>query len=405
MKILVINTGSSSLKFQLFDMTNHTVLAAGMVERIGSEDSQINFTPSQDGKPHDKITRTQHFPDHESGLETAIHFLTDSKLGVIADKKEITAIGHRVVHGGEAFQKPTLITDEVIQAIEEHVPLAPLHNPPNLTGIRVSLFLFPGIPQVAIFDTAFHQTLPPHAYHYAIPYSLYKDHKIRRYGFHGTSHLFVSKAAAKFLEMDLQSFNCITLHLGNGASVAAIQEGKCVDTSMGLTPLEGLIMGTRSGDLDPAIPFYLAKQSGMSFEEIDTTLNKKSGLYGICRMNDMRDIMSEIDNGNANAQLALDMYCYRIKKYIGAYYAALGRVDAIIFTAGIGENHASVRAKVCENLEGLGIELDSDKNSGPNSGSRVINTESSRVKVLVIPTNEELEIAEETLEALEESNQ
>jgi acetate kinase len=312
------------------------------------------------------------------------------------DINELDAIGHRVVHGGETFTQPALIDATVLAGIRKVAPLAPLHNPANLTGIEIAMAIAPDIPHVAVFDTAFHQTIPDYAYRYALPEKLYTDYGVRRYGFHGTSHHYVAQRAAENLGVPLQSINLISLHLGNGASAAAIRQGRCVDTSMGLTPLEGLVMGTRSGDIDPAIPFYLAKQANLTFAEIDDLLNRHSGLKGICGFNDMREVHQQAEQGNASAILAIEMYCYRIRKYIGAYTAVLGRVDAIVFTAGIGENAAFIRAQVCDDLAGLGIVLDATKNKLSCEGVLDISTAESIVRVLVVPTDEEWEIAMQT---------
>lgn len=320
--------------------------------------------------------------------------------GALANPGELSGIGHRVVHGGEKFKEPTRITPEVLAAIQALIPLAPLHNPANLLGIEVALESAPSVPQVAIFDTAFHQSLPPYAYRYAIPRKLYEAHQVRRYGFHGTSHRYVAKKAAEFLGRPLDSLNLISLHLGNGASAAAIQNGKCIDTSMGLTPLEGLIMGTRCGDLDPAIIFYLGRETGLSSKEVETILNKESGLKGICGANDMRTVGELAAGGDPEAQLAIRMYCYRIKKYIGAYHAALGPLDALIFTGGIGEHASFIRQGCCAGLAHLGLELDQEKNRGLRDGDAALESRDSRVKILVIPTNEELEIAEQTMVCL-----
>ncbi len=397
MKILVINTGSSSIKYQLFDMPEGTVMASGLVERIGESNSVLTHKYFKDEAYTHRIE--QAITDHKEGLNLVVNLLCDSTHGVLQDTSEIKGVGHRVVHGGETFQQPTLIDEPVIAAIEANIPLAPLHNPANLTGIEVARSIF-SVPQVAIFDTAFHQSIPPYAYHYALPHELYETYRIRRYGFHGTSHMFVAKAAAQFLGRPKDELNFITIHLGNGASIAAIQNGQSVDTSMGMTPLEGIIMGTRSGDIDPAIHSYLAKQTGKSIQEIDTLLNKQSGLKGICGSNDMRDILVQREEGNALAKLAVEMYSYRIKKYIGAYFAVLGKVDSLIFTAGIGQNSKEIRSEVCQGLKGLGIEIDSDKNANRSDSPQAIQTTDSPVKILVIPTNEELEIAEETLEVI-----
>lgn len=399
MKILVINTGSSSIKYQLFDMDKEIVMASGLMERIGEDASLLThkrFLPSEKKKVDERRVA-----DHEEGMNRIVELLTDNEYGAIHDKKEIGGVGHRVVHGGESFKAPTVIDDKVIKVIKENVPLAPLHNPGNLVGIEASRALFPDVKQVAVFDTAFHQTIPEYAFRYALPENIYKEYHVRRYGFHGTSHRFVSKEAAKFLGKSADEVNLITIHLGNGASIAAVRNGKSVDTSMGMTPLEGVIMGTRSGDLDPAIHFYLANTVKMTLPEIDVLFNKKSGLKGICGINDMRDIEAQSQQGNKQTQLAIDMYTYRIKKYIGMYTAALGNVDALVFTAGIGENSSLIREKSCEGLGILGVEIDKEKNSVRTKENREIQSDNSKIKVLVVPTNEELEIAEETIEEIE----
>jgi len=400
MKILVINTGSSSIKYQLFDMDDEAVLATGMLERIGEESGKLtHVTLSGEGTRIKKVMEG-HYPDHGQGLETITALLTDPECGVIRDKSEIFAVGHRVVHGGETFQAPGIIDDAVILEIQKNTPLAPLHNPPNLTGIRTARSIFPECPQVAVFDTAFHQTLPKKAYIYALPYDLYENHRVRRYGFHGTSHAYVAEKAAEYLNRPPGQFNLITLHLGNGASMAAIQNGRCVDTSMGLTPLEGLVMGTRSGDMDPAIPFFLANHLNLSLNDIDQILNKESGLKGICGANDMRVVLDRAAKGDDLAGLALEVYTYRIKKYIGAYAAVLGRLDALVFTGGIGENAPAVRERCCQGLSCLNIEIDPAKNNRPHDGPRQISPPESGVRVLVVPTNEELKIARETLKVV-----
>jgi acetate kinase len=309
-------------------------------------------------------------------------------------------VGHRVVHGGENFHRPTVVDDQVIAAIRDTIPLAPLHNPANLGGIEIARRLFPGVPQVAVFDTAYHQTMPATSYRYALPEHLYKEHRVRRYGFHGTSHHYVAKRAASLLGTPATACNLITLHLGNGASATAIREGRSVDTSMGMTPLEGLVMGTRCGDIDPAIHFYLCENVGLDNDALEDLLNRKSGLLGICGVNDMREIHRLAAGGDERAQLAVGIFCHRLKKYLGAYYAELGRVDAVVFTGGIGENDAEIRARTCAGLESLGICLDPDANGAPERGERAISTPESRVKVLVIPTNEELEIARQSFEAV-----
>jgi len=401
MKILVINAGSSSIKYQLFEMPAATVLAAGLVERIGEPAGRVThrIAPAAEGQV---ITREQAIADHRQGLSIVVALLTDPDFGVIASPAEIEAVGHRVVHGGDRFSQPTVITQEVRDTIRELIPLAPLHNPANLSGIEVAGEVFPDAVQVAIFDTAFHQTMPPAAYRYAIPKELYEEQRIRSYGFHGTSHLYVSRKAIEHLGKPVAETRIITLHLGNGASVTAVRAGKSVDSSMGFSPLPGLMMGTRSGDIDPAIVFFLHRNLGMTVDEIDRLLNKKSGLLGICGDNDLRDIERRAAEGDSDAQLALEMYTYRIKKYIGTYTAVLGELDAIVFTAGVGEKSATVRRMACEGLENLGIQLDAGKNAqGVTAPVTEIQSAASRVKVLVIPTNEELEIARQTVEVLQ----
>jgi len=396
MKILVINTGSSSIKYELFDMKRHQILASGMAEKIGEATSRlIHKSIKDDGKLTQKEEEGT-FSDHHQGLNRIVELLTDKKHGVIQNKSEITAVGHRVVHGGEAFQSPTTIDEKVIAAIKKNIPLAPLHNPPNLTGIEVSRTIFPDAPQVAVFDTAFHQTIPIKAFIYAIPFELYQKDRVRRYGFHGTSHAYVAERAAHLLNRTLSDLNLVTIHLGNGASMAAIEKGSSIDTTMGMTPLAGLVMGTRSGDVDPALPFFLADHLGMNLKEIDTILNKKSGLKGMCGSNDMREVLDKKKRGDKQAEIALQVYTYRIKKYIGAYYAALGHLDGIVFTAGIGENSPEIREMCCENLNKLGIIIDPKRNQMAEKGEREISTTGSPVKILVIPTNEELRIAQET---------
>ena len=401
MKILVINTGSSSIKYELFDMDHHQVEAKGMAERIGEKTSLLTLKIiTDDGKPTEKVEESVFF-DHHEGLNRIVELLIDREHGVIQDKSEITAVGHRVVHGGEAFHAPTIIDEEVIAAIKKNIPLAPLHNPPNLTGIEVVRTIFPDSPQVAVFDTAFHQTIPMRAFLYAVPFELYQKDKIRRYGFHGTSHAYVAERAADYLAKPFDEVNLITIHLGNGASMAAVKQGKCIDTTMGMTPLAGLVMGTRSGDVDPALPFFLADHLSMSLKDIDTLLNKNSGLKGICGYNDMREVIKRKNRGDEQAKIALEVYTYRIKKYIGAYYAVLSTLDGIVFTAGIGENSPEIRELCCHGLNELGIDIDSAKNRTGKKEEREINTPESRVKILVIPTNEELRIAQETKKVIE----
>ena len=399
MKILVLNSGSSSIKYSLFEMNGMGVLVSGVIERIGESKSLHKYRiPDVDGKMQE-TSLTQSVVDHQQGLTIISQILQDS--GAVKEINELSCIGHRVVHGGEMFHQPTLINKAVLEGIRKMIPLAPLHNPANLMGIEVTLKHAADIPQVAIFDTAFHQSMPAHAFHYALPGELYEQERIRRYGFHGTSHYYVAKQAARFLNKPLHTLNLITLHLGNGGSITAIRQGKSVDTSMGMTPLEGLVMGTRSGDIDPAIPFYLNQNRSMSSVAIDTMLNKESGLKGICGENDMRAVHRMADAGDENAQLALDIYCYRIKKYIGAYFAVLGQVEALVFTGGIGENDAKIREQICTGLEALGIAIDMQKNSLHKEQDIDIRKKGMSVGILVIPTNEELEIAIQSMECIQ----
>jgi len=394
MKILVINCGSSSLKYQFIDMKDESVLAKGLVERIGIEGSVLKHEKTG----MEKQTITAEMPNHEVALKLVMDALINESYGVIKDFKEIDAVGHRVVHGGEDFANSVLIDDKVMKSIEDCIDLAPLHNPPNIIGIKACQKLLPGVKMVAVFDTAFHQTMPDYAYMYAIPYEYYEKYKIRRYGFHGTSHRFVSKRASELMGKKIEQCNIITRHLGNGASVAAIKNGKTIDTSMGFTPLEGLIMGTRSGDIDPAVIPFLSEKEKMSIKEIDTLLNKKSGVLGVSGVSsDFRDIEGEAEKGNDRARLALDMFHTRVKKYIGAYMAELGNVDAVVFTAGLGENSAESRKEICKGLESLGIEIDVDANK-TRGKEQLISKKNSKIKVFVIPTNEELVIARDTLE-------
>ena len=386
-------------------MDHNRVVASGVVEKIGEETGLLTHTTFKaDGKSIKKVEEKV-FSDHREGLNRIVGLLIDRENGVIKEKSEITAVGHRVVHGGEAFQSPTIIDDKVIAAIKENIPLAPLHNPPNLTGIKVAKTIFPAVPQVAVFDTAFHQTIPMRAFLYAIPFELYQKDKVRRYGFHGTSHAYVAERAAHYLGRPLTDVNLITIHLGNGASMAAVKKGKSIDTTMGMTPLAGLVMGTRSGDVDPALPFFLADYLEMSLKEIDTLLNKESGLKGMCGDNDMREVIEKKNRGVERAKVALEVYTYRIKKYIGAYYAGLGHLDGIVFTAGIGENSPEVREMCCEGLHKLGIVIDAKKNRTTDKGERLISTTDSQVNILVIPTNEELRIAQETKKVIETEKQ
>ncbi|MCG6983687.1 MAG: acetate kinase [Thiocapsa sp.] len=402
MKVLVVNSGSSSIKYQLFRSQDWVALASGSVARIGEAEGEIRGE-WLDWKGERQTSRAPApIPTHQEGIDHIIAVLRES--GVLGDVSELTAIGHRVVHGGEHFKRPTLVDDAVAKAIEEVIPLAPLHNPANLAGIEVTRRLFPRVPSVAVFDTAFHQTMPRTAYRYAIPEFLYTEHRIRRYGFHGTSHHYVAKRAAVLLGKPLAACNLVTLHLGNGASATAIREGRSVDTSMGLTPLEGLVMGTRCGDIDPAIHFYLSKNLGLDTAALEDLLNRQSGLLGICGVNDMREIDRLAEAGDDRAELAIGISAHRIKKYIGAYCAELGRVDAIVFTGGIGENAAEIRCRACEGLENLGIRMDDSANFAiEERGERCISTPESAVRVLVIPTNEELEIAQQALAAASEA--
>ena len=393
MKVLVINCGSSSLKYQLIDAQTEKALAVGLCERIGI-DGRLNHTPAGG----EKVVINKDMPDHEVAVQMVLDELTDEKYGVISDLKEIDAIGHRVVHGGEKFASSVVINDEVMAAIEECNPLAPLHNPANLIGIRACQAIMPGVPNVAVFDTAFHQTMEPTAFMYGLPYECYEKYKVRRYGFHGTSHSFVSKRAIALAGLDPENSKVIVCHLGNGASVSAVKNGKSVDTSMGLTPLEGLVMGTRSGDIDPAIIEYLAHAMDKSLEEVMKILNKESGVYGLSGVSsDFRDLEKAADEGNKKAQLAQDVFGYRVAKYIGAYTAAMNGVDAIAFTAGLGENNGIMREYVCSFLGYLGVEIDKEKN-GVRGEETIVSTPDSKVKVLVVPTNEELAIARETME-------
>ncbi|MGN0278529.1 MAG: acetate/propionate family kinase [Lachnospiraceae bacterium] len=393
MNILVINCGSSSLKFQLIDAVTEKLIAKGLCERIGIEGSQLVYQPAGKGK----LKTVTPMEDHTQAIKLVLEALTDKENGVVKDLSEIGAVGHRIVHGGEKFAASTLITEEVIAAITECNELAPLHNPANLIGIAACKELMPDTPMVAVFDTAFHQTMPQEAYLYGIPYEYYEKYKIRRYGFHGTSHSYVSKKAAEVLEQKYEDLKLIVCHLGNGASVSAVQNGKCIDTSMGLTPLEGLIMGTRSGDIDPAIIEFLAHKEGKSIDEIMTILNKKSGVLGLSDnfSSDFRDLEDAYLEGQEASVRTMEAFAYRVAKYIGAYVAAMNGVDGICFTAGLGENSPLIRNLICKRLGYLDITLDEDQN-GKRGEDLVITTPDSKTKVLVIPTNEELAIARET---------
>ena len=390
MKVLVLNCGSSSIKYQFINTETQTWLAKGMVERIGMTGAVLSHSRF-DG---DSIKIAGEILDHQIAIEYVIAILLSSNHGVIKDVKEIEAVGHRVVHGGEAFSGSVSITDEVIKVLQDNIELAPLHNPPNIKGIQAATRLLPNIPQVGVFDTAFHSKMPPHSYLYGIPYELYKKYKIRRYGFHGTSHLYVSQKAAELMGKSVDELKIITAHLGNGCSITAVQNGVSVDTSMGFTPLEGLLMGTRSGDLDPSLILYIMGKEGLSLNEAGTLLNKHSGLIGISgESSDMREILASVKDEQKRSIYAFQIFCYRIKKYIGAYTAAMGGLDALVFTGGIGENAVEVREEVCKNMEYLGINLDKLKNENREI---TISDSSSKVKVFRIPTNEELVIAMDT---------
>jgi acetate kinase len=400
MRVIVINSGSSSIKYETFQGKGLQVIARGLLERIGTPDSRLKHSWLTDSAAWEEIVESRPVRDHRAGFSFILEVNSRTRSG--KDLAGIFGVGHRVVHGGERFWEPAVIDDATLRAIEELIDLAPLHNPANVTGIKVMRELLPQVPQVAIFDTAFHQTMPPRAFHYALPAQFYAAYGVRRYGFHGTSHSYVARQAARYLSVPPEQLNLITLHLGNGASAAAIERGRSIDTSMGLTPLEGLVMGTRCGDLDPAVPFYLLRKTGRPFGEIENILNRESGLKGICSMNDMREIQRCAAAGDARAELAMDIFCYRVRKYIGAYCAALGSVDALIFTGGIGENSAPVRAQSCKGLSVLGIFLDEGKNSTvAGGGIAPIHAEQSRVQILVIPTDEEREIAQQTVAVIE----
>ena len=400
MKILVINCGSSSLKYQLLEMDGEHALASGLVERIGESAGKVSHQNQSDAAVGQCIVYEKPISDHRSAMNEAVGQLTAPGTGVIASHSEIAAVGHRVVHGGEYFQKPARVDQNVLKAIQQTIPLAPLHNPANLMGIKVAQELFPHAPQVAVFDTAFHQTIPAFAYHYALPWSYYEQMGVRRYGFHGTSHQYVAREAAARLGRPLSDVNLITAHLGSGASICAIEKGISVDTSMGMTPLGGLIMGTRGGNLDPGVIMYIAEQKGMSLPEINTVLQKESGLKGICGMNDLRDIHAAAENGDTRSRLALDMFVYRCRQYIGAYFFQLGRVDALVFTAGVGENDAAIRESCCRGMATVGLTLDPSRNGDPGQHAGEITADGSPIKAFVIPTNEELEIARQAAEVV-----
>jgi len=393
MKVIVINCGSSSIKYQLHDVSLDQVLAKGIVARIGEEGSSLRHQAGDTVIEKDVAASS-----HGEAFEVIRRALLDPKGGVISGVSEISAVGHRVVHGGETFVDSILITDDVVARLENCIPLAPLHNPANVTGIREARRILPDVPHVAVFDTAFHQTLPPKAYLYALPYDIYETHRVRRYGFHGTSYRYVSQRAAGLLGKPLNKVKMIICHLGNGVSMAALDGGKSVDTSMGLTPLQGLIMGTRSGDVDPGVIFFLHRELGLSIDRVEDLLNRESGLLGLSgASNDMRDVIRKAGEGNQRCRLALEAFAYRAKKYVGAYVAALGGLDALVFTAGIGENSPLVRQMICQNLECMGISLDETKNEDAIGVEEVISTPTSRVSILVVPTDEERVIVMDTL--------
>ncbi|MBE0424396.1 MAG: acetate kinase [Lutibacter sp.] len=393
MKILVINSGSSSIKYQLFMMPEEEVICSGLVERIGSKDAEIHYNSN-----HTKIDEVLDIPNHTIGLEKVVNFLLDEKIGVIKSTSEVVAVGHRVVHGGSTFSNTTVITQEVKDKIKKLFSLAPQHNPANYEGIVVAESFFPNAKQIAVFDTAFHQTIPVEAYKYAIPTKFLVENNIRLYGFHGTSHKYVSEKAIEHL--GIENSKIITIHLGNGCSMTAVKDGKSIDHTLGFGPVTGLIMGTRSGDIDHAIIFHLVNNLGYSLDEVNNLLQKESGMFGLTGYSDLRDIESEAEKGNKECQLALDMNAYRIKKYIGAYAAAMNGLEAIIFTAGIGENSSFIRKLVCTNMDYFGIELDEEKNNIRAKELTEIHTQNSKTKILIVPTNEEVEIAKQSYELL-----
>ena len=397
MTILVLNCGSSSIKYALYNMDDKSVMTSGGAERVGLDNAFVKVK-----LPNGEKKQIMHdIPEHTEGVKFIFSLLTDPEIGVIKDLSEINAVGHRMVHGGEKFNKSVILNDEVLKAFEDCIDLAPLHNPANLKGVKAVSELMPGLPQVGVFDTAFHQTMPEKAYLYAIPYELYKEYGVRRYGFHGTSHRYVSQRVCEYLGVNAADKKIITCHIGNGGSVAAVDGGKCVDTSMGLTPLEGLMMGTRSGDIDGGAVTFIEKKLGLDADGMSALLNKKSGLLGVTGISsDMREIDTAIEQGNKLAETALDMYNYRIKKYVGAYAAAMGGCDIIVFTAGVGENQAQMREVVCSNMEYMGVKIDVEKNKGIHGEEAIISTPESKVTVCVIPTDEELMIATDTMNLL-----
>lgn len=400
MKILVLNCGSSSIKYKLYEMTNELELASGLAERIGSDEAGFRY------KNHSGLDKKETLPirNHADGIKIILKYLSDPTDGVIQNVKEINACGHRVVHGGEKFASSVKINQAVLDEVEKCIPLAPLHNPPNLTGILACQEIMPETPQIAVFDTAYHQTLPDYAYMYALPYDLYKNDRVRRYGFHGTSHRFVALECAKILNQPINELKIITCHMGNGSSIAAVHHGKSVDTTMGFTPLEGIMMGTRSGTIDPAIIFYLMRDKHLTLDQVDNLLNKQSGFLGVSALsNDLRDITKAAKEGNSLASLSLHMCSYQLKKIIGSYIAAMNGADAIVFTGGVGENTEEIRHESMSQMEFLGIEIDENKNLANLKQSRIISSDQSKVKILVIFTNEEIMIARDTLTILQQT--
>lgn len=397
MKIFVVNCGSSSLKYQLIDVENQEVVAKGLVERIGISGSMLKHQPNNG----ESVIIEEYMPSHKEALKNVIDALMHKDYGVIKSMNEISAVGHRVVHAGEKFAYSVVINDEVMNALKECIDLAPLHNPPNILGIEACKELMPGVPMVGVFDTAFHQSMLPYAYIYALPYEYYTKYGVRRYGFHGTSHKYVSERAANILGKNIKDLKIVTCHLGNGASITAVKDGKSIDTSMGFTPLEGLAMGTRCGDIDPAIIGFLMEKEELDISEMNNVLNKKSGVLGISGVSsDFRDIEEAAKSGNKRASLALEIFAHKVKKYIGSYAAIMGGIDAVVFTAGLGENSPSMRASICEGLEFLGLKIDKDKNN-IRGKEAIVSTEDSRAKILLIPTNEELMIAKDTKTLIE----
>ena len=397
MKVLVLNCGSSSVKYKLFNMSNGDVLAQGVVEKIGLPGSFLKLV-TPEGK---KVVLEKEMTEHNAAIDFILHTLTSAEYGCIKSLDEINAVGHRVVHGGEKFASSVLINDEVIKQLEECIELAPLHNPPNLKGINAVTRLMPNVPQIGVFDTAFHQTMPDYAYMYGLPYSLYKKYGVRRYGFHGTSHRYVSQRACEILGVPFEEQKIITAHIGNGGSIAAIKNGKSIDTSMGMTPVEGLLMGTRAGDVDAGALSFIMEKEHLDAAGLSNLINRESGVAGLSEISsDMRDIEDAIEKGDKNAILAMEMYNYRIKKYIGAYAAALGGLDILVFTGGVGENQWVTRSAVCKDMEFMGIEFDVEKNDGLRGEEVILSLPNSRVKVMVVPTDEEFMIASDTMEIL-----